>query len=346
MQSPIVQFYDLDSDAPSGEDHLSDYKLRDILKWNSSTLEARHDYIQHLFPLPEPSPFNSGAATLTKHVRDEFHARPELRLNLLQAFNCMCVFYGFAPNFRDGDFAPGKLEALPRGAHFAELAHSWGRHFDHNHLRMTRIIRSIRILGLEAEARMFYETLVRENVQLGNVINQRSLGLWRHAAYGPLHIPPSDNDPVVVRGASTRWSPPSDTEHVLSKKSNVTTRKVRAHGHASPSLHDFRGKLHVSDLPAEQRDQSSQNLASLAFETIPPMVTLRQNLQSALFMANVKAAETCSEGTQHTSIQGTRAIGLYSQGQRTQAPKPPMLSKSVELVISSHRMHLGQDGKR
>nr|POE62277.1 opioid growth factor receptor [Quercus suber] len=198
MASPIVQFYDPSIGAScSDDDDVSDYKLESILQWNASRLETRHDYIQHLFPLPEPSPFNSSATTLTKPVRDEFLARPELRRNLLRAFNCMCLFYGFSPVFQEHDVAPGKLEALPRGVDFARLAHSWARHFDHNHLRMTRIIRSIRILGLEAEARLFYEALVRENAQLGSVINQRSLGLWRHAAYEAMKVPPSDNEPIV-----------------------------------------------------------------------------------------------------------------------------------------------------
>lgn len=198
MSSRILDFYDSNIGA-SCDDYHSDYKLEDILQWGAGArrLETRHDYIQHLFPLPEPSPFNSGAAVVTEQVRDAFLARAELQINLLRAFLLMCGFYGFDPEYNGGEHLAGKLVSLARGRHFTDRSHTWARHFDHNHLRMTRIIRSIRILGLEHEARLFYETLVQESARLGDVINQRSIGLWRHAAYGPLHVPPSHNDPEV-----------------------------------------------------------------------------------------------------------------------------------------------------
>ena len=38
--------------------------LHDIWNWNDRRLEDRHDYIQVLFPLPEPSQFNARAPLL------------------------------------------------------------------------------------------------------------------------------------------------------------------------------------------------------------------------------------------------------------------------------------------
>jgi hypothetical protein len=59
---------------------------------------------------------------------------------------------------------------------------------DHNHLRITRIIRSLRILGLEAEAVAWYDTLST----LADHASESSRGFWRRAAFRSLNIPPDD----------------------------------------------------------------------------------------------------------------------------------------------------------
>jgi len=51
----IIRFYDPDVRA---KDALG-RQLDEILAWPDSRLEASHNYIQMLFPLPEGSPYNS-----------------------------------------------------------------------------------------------------------------------------------------------------------------------------------------------------------------------------------------------------------------------------------------------
>jgi DNA-binding transcriptional MerR regulator len=76
------------------------------------------------------------------------------------------------------------------GINFDEAKENWVRRYDHNHLRITRIIRSLRVLGLEEEALAFYRAL--EKVQSESAaISARSLTYWRRAAFRPLHIQPS-----------------------------------------------------------------------------------------------------------------------------------------------------------
>lgn len=58
---------------------------------------------------------------------------------------------------------------------------------DHNHLRITRIIRSLRVLGLEAEALAFYKAL-EETTPLH--VSKRSREYWRRAAERSLNIRP------------------------------------------------------------------------------------------------------------------------------------------------------------
>jgi hypothetical protein len=70
-------------------------------------------------------------------------------------------------------------------------AHSdlWNHPSDHNHLRITRVIRCLRVLGLEDEARAFYTTM-----SLAGAVSARSRLFWRRAAGRQLNIAPSIGD--------------------------------------------------------------------------------------------------------------------------------------------------------
>jgi hypothetical protein len=57
---------------------------------------------------------------------------------------------------------------------------------DHNHLRITRIIRSLRVLGLEDEAHAFRAALEEYSTQAG----YRSREYWRRAAQRSLNLRP------------------------------------------------------------------------------------------------------------------------------------------------------------
>jgi hypothetical protein len=57
---------------------------------------------------------------------------------------------------------------------------------DHNHLRITRIIRSLRVLGLEDEAHAFRAALEENGTHTSN----RSREFWRRAAERSLNLRP------------------------------------------------------------------------------------------------------------------------------------------------------------
>ena len=59
MRTPWLDFYR--GNGPDSEGRT----LAEILAWSDDELEAVHDYIQWLFPLPEPSMFNADAPVLT-----------------------------------------------------------------------------------------------------------------------------------------------------------------------------------------------------------------------------------------------------------------------------------------
>jgi hypothetical protein len=142
--SQLIEFYR--GTGPDAEGR----RLDDILTWDDERLEAVHDFIQWLFPLPEPSRFNPGAPLLAPEDVAAFRQDPALRANLRRSFERILSFLGLAET-DDG--------AVVEGPNFARRAPDvWG-YPNHNWLRITRILRSLHLLGLEAEARALYRRL-------------------------------------------------------------------------------------------------------------------------------------------------------------------------------------------
>jgi hypothetical protein len=124
--------------------------LDDILAWPDDDLEAVHDFIQWLFPLPEPSQFNPDAPVLTEADIAAFKSDPVLRANLSKSFDRILGFLGFA---LAGD---GKVV---EGDNFsARIPDVWAMS-NHNWLRISRILRSLTLLGMESQAQALYERL-------------------------------------------------------------------------------------------------------------------------------------------------------------------------------------------
>jgi hypothetical protein len=144
--SEILAFYSGRSADPRGR------RLSEIQQWPDDLLESNHDFIQWMFPLLEPSSVHPDAPILDQETIREFNAHPELQQNLRASFLRMLAFYGFELN-TDGGLA------VRRRSDFADQSTGWLWPGNHNHLRITRIIKSLRLLGLEAEAQAFFRCL-------------------------------------------------------------------------------------------------------------------------------------------------------------------------------------------
>jgi hypothetical protein len=132
--------------------------LEEILAWPDLKLEAVHDYIQWLFPLPEPSAFNPRAPLLDAETIATFRADPALAASLRRAFRRMREFYQ-SPHWME----PG----------------------NHNLLRLTRILKSLRLLGLEDEAAELHAWLESLPPEARARIGARAYAFWREAATTP-----------------------------------------------------------------------------------------------------------------------------------------------------------------
>ena len=167
--SPLVAFYRGD-----GRDHRG-RSLSDIHEFDFHELEFNHDYIQWLFPLPEPSGANESAPVLSKEDIAAFESDDSLRRALLQSFEMMMRFYGLDLMVRDGD-----VEVV-RSATFNERSAVWLTSGNHNFLRISRILRSLSLLGLDSHALAFLKCLEAIYAENARTIGNTTVGYWRRA---------------------------------------------------------------------------------------------------------------------------------------------------------------------
>lgn len=164
----IVAFYD-----GSGTDHAG-RTLKDILSFDDDRLEWTHDFIQWLFPLKERSAAQPSSPTLNDAAVDSFRGRPDLRSNLRAALDRTLAFYGF---IREGD----QIVDDPKRS---GVRH-WLQPGNHNHLRLTRILKSLKLLGEGALADALFDRLgaiYREECQSGrNRITRETFSYWQDA---------------------------------------------------------------------------------------------------------------------------------------------------------------------
>ncbi|MBJ6125055.1 opioid growth factor receptor-related protein [Microvirga splendida] len=133
--------------------------VADVLAFSDDELEAVHDYIQWLFPLPTRSAAQPHSPVLTQAEIEAIRADPRSIESLKKATERMLQFY--------------------RETHWWLTAH------DHNHLRITRILHSLRLLVGPIEARAFYGVIISLHEAAGAPINTRSLHYWAEAAGTP-----------------------------------------------------------------------------------------------------------------------------------------------------------------
>lgn len=102
--------------------------LHMMWQYDDVTLEEKHDYIQWMFPLNELSGFNPKAPLLSDDEIQEFRKNPQLLCNVLHS---AAFFMGF----------------LRRNLK------TWIKPSNHNHLRITRMLKFLSLVGLDSEAK-------------------------------------------------------------------------------------------------------------------------------------------------------------------------------------------------
>lgn len=168
---PIVTFY-------LGRSKDSESRgLEEIWEWDNRELERTHEYIQWLFPLPNRSQFNPGAPTLTPETIDAFRNNDELRKRLRTSLQIMLKFYGLKSLVAED----GSIEIL-RAPDFNARRLEWLTTGNHNFLRLTRILKSLRILGLSNWANALLACLEEICRAESGKIGAETFAYWKAAA--------------------------------------------------------------------------------------------------------------------------------------------------------------------
>jgi hypothetical protein len=163
--SQLVEFY-----RGTGEDSEG-RKLADVWAFSDDEMELHHDFIQWMFPLEEPSRFNFRAPTLSEEDVRAFHDEPRLRENLERSFDRFLAFLGLTR--QGGRVVPAADFEAKREIFLAP---------DHNWLRITRVLTSLRILGLPKASRALYDGLL-DLMRDGRArVTPETRRYWRDAA--------------------------------------------------------------------------------------------------------------------------------------------------------------------
>lgn len=158
--SAIIDFFSGDGYDDKGR-HI--YEI--LEDFGDEQLESCHDYIQWLFPLPEPSKFNPTAPLLSKEDIEVFrgsnmqYTTYVVRANMGDAFNKMMCF------FDDNDH--------------------WVSPGNHNFLRITRMLRCLRLVGFDREAKMLFDFLCSHSDEDKKIFGD-SMEFWRKVMNDPV----------------------------------------------------------------------------------------------------------------------------------------------------------------
>ena len=130
--------------------------LESIWSFSDEDIERTHDFIQILFPLNKPSEsafhgYYLDSEDLIEQIRSNSIARE----SILKSSNWYLSF-------------------LTRNVWL------WNRNYDHNQLRITRVIECLRLLISEDEADKFYDDVLKI-IKDNNKVNQTSLNFWKNA---------------------------------------------------------------------------------------------------------------------------------------------------------------------
>jgi hypothetical protein len=126
-----------------------------LLQQTDHQAETTHDYIQWLFPLDEPSRSVNGAPVLTELEIDQIRQSSLAQANLAKSARW---FLGF----------------LERNDH-------WVTKYNHNHLRITRVIKSLRLLASDEAADEFRDKVLALAGDNLNLVDQKARGFWANS---------------------------------------------------------------------------------------------------------------------------------------------------------------------
>lgn len=146
MSSVVTKFFEGTATNQSG---LSWF---DVLAMDNDQLEHSHDWVQWMFPLPEPSLAVPDSPVLEPGDILKITRNIELKSAYWIGVNRMCDFY--------------------------VSTKYWLKYTDHNHKRITRIIRSMKLILGREDAMLFYDMIMKLNADAGTPVSTLNSAYW------------------------------------------------------------------------------------------------------------------------------------------------------------------------
>lgn len=163
----IVEFY------RGNRGNQNDDYLEQMLTWTDGALEMDHDWVQWAFPSNEPSMLNGESPVLSKAESEAFEADPELQVKVQHTFNRFLEFLGFEMTCEnDVVEIKTRYDGLPLIL----------QGFNHNMLRITRVLKSLRLTGNTRYAVAFYDALR----PFKSCFSPNTWSYWEDAVFQPL----------------------------------------------------------------------------------------------------------------------------------------------------------------
>jgi hypothetical protein len=125
------------------------YSYNRVMNFNDDELETFHDYIQFLLPSDQKSKYNSKVDILTPDIVKLFQRDESIMTRVREAFAKMMGFWNIS------------LKRINNEG-------------DHNHLRLTRCMRCLKLLGLQNELEVLRDFLLK----IGRVTSE-TLRIWK-----------------------------------------------------------------------------------------------------------------------------------------------------------------------
>lgn len=141
--------------------------LKDMWFFDDYELENSHNYIQWMFPLDTISLYNPFAPFINKEKINEYQTEL-IQKNMKVSLDVMLCFYGFS-------WEDDRIVFLNC---YKDKIMEWVYPNSHNYLRITRILKSLRLIGLQEYSSNFLEALESVYKLYPNEIG-KSIDYWR-----------------------------------------------------------------------------------------------------------------------------------------------------------------------
>lgn len=127
-----------------------------IWSFNDEQIETTHNFIQFLFPLTQPSKNSFNKIYINSDdLLYELKSDKKVRESIMYSSNWYFSF-------------------LERNQH-------WQTYFDHNHLRISRVIESLNVIVSNRQAKRFYKQVL--DICIEELINDETKLIWKSKTY-------------------------------------------------------------------------------------------------------------------------------------------------------------------